>query len=190
MQNFAQVPVFSDVMDKYDYPALTSGTTQNKLIRISTANGGAKAYITFQPDHYFLFCAFACQTNYDSSGGVFASANANGVISQPQTPNNFLVEIQRAASNNYGNVQLCQAEVCSSGQLAGKQNPYPVIYGPEQTVSFQFTDLTGLHLLTQADAAVPLDIQFWMIGYSIACGVNNSNFRRFLEYFPGLQQIY
>lgn len=190
MQNFAQTPIFADVADWYGYPALVSGQTQNKNITIAVANGGAKAYITLQPEHYFLHCGYVVQTNYDSSGGVFASANANGVISQPQTPNNFLVEMQRASSNNYANVQLCQADVCSSGYRSGKQNPYPILYGPSQTIAFQFTDLTGLHLLTQANAAIPLTIQFAMIGYTIPAGVNDDNFRRFLEYFPGLQCIY
>jgi hypothetical protein len=195
MQNYAQVPIFSYVADWFAYPALT-GTlgNDNKVIPIATAFGNAKAYVTLQPEHYFMFCGFACQTNYDNFGGVFKSASvAAAIISQPSVPNAFLVEMQRSSDNNYADIPLTQAEVCSSGLLSGKQAPYPVIYGPSVTLSFKFTDLTGLLRLTQADVAVPLNIQFWMLGYSIPQsfdGEPDSNFRRFLEYFPALKQVY
>lgn len=191
MQNFSQTPIFSDVADWYAYPALTAG--QVKTITIAQALGSGKAYITLQPEHYFLFCGFASQTNYDNGGQVRATAAAagtpglaNAVIALPSTPNTFEVEIQRGSSNNYSNVKLTQAEVCSSGLLSGKQNPFPVIYGPAVTLSFQFTDLTGLYLLNQAGSALSLQIQFWMLGYTIPV----DNFDRLLEYFPGLQQEY
>lgn len=182
MQNFAQCPIFSDVADWFAYPALNA--SQSKTVTIATAFGTGRGYITLQPNHYFLFAGWAAQTNYDNFGGVIASANAAAIIAQPSFPNAFLVEIQRASSNNYANQQLTQAEVCSSGMLSGKQNPYPVIYGPSQTISFKFTDLTGLARLTQADAAVSLTIQFWMLGYSI----EETQWPRFLNYFPALQQ--
>lgn len=184
MQNFSQTPIFSDVADWYAYPALTAG--QTKTISIADAGATGKGYITLQPDHYFMFCGWAAQTNYDNFGGVRASANANAVIALPSVPNAFLVEIQRGSSNNYANIQLTQAEVCSSGLLSGKQNPYPVIYGPSVTLSFTFQDLTNLPLLTQAGAAVPLAIQFWMLGYAIPM----ANFERFLNYFPALKREY
>lgn len=194
MQNFAQVPIPSDVADWFAYPALTSVNNQDtRTISITTAQGNAKAYITLQPEHYFMFCAWAAQTNYDNFGGVSASAAATAVIGQPSVPNTFLVEIQRSSDNNYSNIQLTQSEVCSSGGLSGKQNPYPVIYGPSVTLSFNFTDLTGLQRLTEANAAVPLNIQFWMVGYSIPQtfdGVLDSNFKRFLQYFPALERVY
>lgn len=195
MQNFAQCPVFSDVADWFAYPALTSnnGTTDSKNITFTAANGTAKAYITLQPEHYFLCTHFAAKTNYDNFGGVFKSANvAAAVIAQPSTPNTFLVEMSRS-SNNYANIPLTQAEVCSSGGLSGKQNPYGVIYGPSITLSFNFTDLTGFLRLTEADAAVPLSLQFWMVGYAIPQsfdGVPDSNFNRFLKYFPALEREY
>lgn len=182
MQNFSQRPIFSDVADWFAYPALVAGNT--KTITIATANGTAKAYITLQPEHYFMFCGFAAQTNYDNFGGVFRSANANATIGQPSVPNAFTVEIQRASSNSYSNQQLTQSEVCSSGMLSGKQNPIPVIYGPAVTVNFKFSDLTGLLRLTQEDTAVSLTIQFWMIGYSIPV----DEWGRFLRYFPALEQ--
>ncbi len=191
MQNFAQTPIFSDVADWFAYPALVGGGSKN--ISIAAAFGTAKAYITLQPDHYFLFCGFAAQTNYDNMAGVFASANSVALIGQPNVPNAFLLEIQRGSQNNYANNLLTQSEIASSGLLSGKQNPYPVIYGPAVTLSFQFTDLTGLQRLTQAGAAVPLAIQLWMLGYSIPQsfdGKPDSNFKRFLEYFPGLKCEY
>ncbi len=195
MQAYSQTPIFADVADWFAYPCLSGGTGgQQKIISITTANGNAKGYITLQPEHYFLFTGFAAQTNYDNFGGVFKSANvAAAVIATPNVPNAFLVEIQRGSQNNYGNQLLTQAEVCSSGSLSGKQNPYPPIYGPSVTLSFNFTDLTGLLRLTQAGAAVPLNIQLWMLGYSIPQsmdGAPDSNFRRFLEYFPALKRVY
>lgn len=194
MQNFSQCPIPSDVVDWFAYPALTSASGQDtKNITIATAQGNAKAYITLQPEHYFMFCGFSAQTNYDNFGGVFASASSVGIIGQPSVPNTFLLEIQRSSDNNYSNIQLTQSEVCSSGMLSGKQNPIPVIYGPSVTLSFTFTDLTGLKRLTQANAAVSLQIQFWMLGYSIPQtfdGRPDSNFQRFLQYFPALQCVY
>lgn len=191
MQNSSQVPIFSDVADWYGYPALQSG--QTKIVTIAQALGTANAYITLQPEHYFLFCGFTAQTNYDSTGGVRASASSNAVISQPPTPNAFEVEFQRGSSNNYANVKLTQAEICSAGSFSGKQNPYPVIYNESETINFKFTDLTSLHLLTQAGAAVSLEIQFWLIGYSIpysADGLPDSNLRRFMDYFPALGRAF
>ncbi len=188
MQNYSQTPIFSDVADVYHYPAFASN--RNKNISIATAFSTAKAYITIQPTHYFIFTHFAAMCDrYDNAGGVFASASSAAVIGQAKVPNNFLVEIQRGSANNYANTLLTQSEVCSSGQLSGKQ----VLYGPSQTFSFTFTDLTGLFLLTQANAAVPLTIQFWMCGYTLETskdGMNDTNFQRLLEYFPGLRAAY
>ncbi len=195
MQNFSQCPIFSDVADWFAYPALTAiSNNGNKTVSIATAGGNGQGYITLQPEHYFMHCGFACQTNYDNFGGVFKSAAvAAAIIGQPSVPNNFEVEMNRESSNNYANVRLTQAEVCSSGMLSGKQNPLPVIYGPSTTLMFKFFDLTNLLRLTEADAAVPLNIQFWMLGYSIPQtfdGVPDSNFRRFLKYFPSLEAQY
>jgi len=152
--------------------------------------GTNQGYITLQPQHYFAFYAFGCWTNYDNAGGVFATADSTPLLAMPTVPNNFLVSIQRGSQNNYSNLDLTQAEVCSSGLLSGKQNPYPVIYGPAITFTFKFTDLTGLYLVDGADAAIPLRIRFWMKGYAIPQGQNNDNWYRFLQYFPGLQAAY
>ncbi len=195
MQAYTQTPIFADVADWFAYPALNGGTGgQQKTISVTAANGNAKGYVTLQPEHYFLFTGFAVQTNYDNFGGVFKSADvAAAVIGTPNVPNTFLCEIQRGSQNNYGNLPLTQSELCSSGSLSGKQNPYPPIYGPAVTLSFIFTDLTGLLRRTQADAVVPLNIQLWMLGYSIPQsmdGTTDSNFRRFLEYFPALKRVY
>lgn len=196
MQNFSQCPIPSDVMDWFAYPALTANNgIDGKNITFTAANGTAKGYITLQPEHYFIFTHFSAKTNYDNFGGVFKSAAvAAAIIATPSTPNAFLVEtIQRGSSNNYTNLALTQAELASSGALSGKQNPYPVIYGPSVTISFQFTDLTGFLRLTEANAAVPLTLQLWMNGYSMPSSFNgdpDSNFRRALQYFPALQREY
>ncbi len=192
MQGYSQTPIFADVADWYAYPAYAAN--QNKNIQIATAFSTAKGYITLQAQHYFIFTHFAAMCDrYDNAAGVFASANANAVIGQASTPNCFNVEIQRGSENNYANTLLSQAEVCSSGRLSGKQAPYPILYGPSQTFAFTFYDLTGLFLLTQANAAIPLTIQFWMCGYTVETskdGMSDSNFQRLLNYFPGLQAAY
>jgi hypothetical protein len=184
MQNFSQLPIFCDVADWFAYPALTAGNSRS--ISIATANSSNKGYITLQSDHYFLFAGFSAQTNYDNASPVLASANASAVIPIPRTPNAFTVEISRASSNNYANVTLTQAEVCSGGMYSGKQNPFPVIYGASQTIAFKFTDLTGLFLLTEAGAQIPLAIQFWILGYTIPF----KTWDRFLGCFPPWQREY
>lgn len=195
MQAYTQTPIFSDVADWFAYPALNASVgTRQQIISIAGAGGNAKAYITLQTDHYFLFTSFGAQTNYDNFGGVFKSANvAAAVIATPNAPNTFLANIKRGSQNSYSNIEVTQSEMCSSGSLSGKQNPYPPIYGPGVTISFIFTDLTGLPRLTQAGATVPLNIQLWMRGYAIPQsfdGQPDSNFRRFLEYFPALKCVY
>lgn len=184
MQNFAQVPIFSDIADVFYYPVLAAGNAE--AVEISAAGGTNQGYITLQPQHYFAFTAWACVTNYDNAGGIFATADSTAVLAMPSVPNNFLVSIQRGSQNNYSNLDLSQAEMASSGLLSGKQNPYPVIYGPALTLTFKFTDLTGLYLLDGEGEAIPLSIRFWMKGYSIP----QNNWRRFLEFFPGLQAAY
>ncbi len=184
MQNFSQTPIFSDIADVFYYPALSANNVDEVVI--GAAGGSNQGYITLQPQHYFAFTAFACVTNYDNAGGVFATGDSTAILAMPSVPNNFLVSIQRGSQNNYSNLDLTQAELCSSGLLSGKQNPLPVIYGPAITLTFKFTDLTNLFLLDSDDAAIPLRIRFWMKGYAIP----QQNWPRFLEYFPGLQAAY
>lgn len=184
MQNFAQIPIFSDIADVFYYPALAAGSLE--AVDITAAGGTNQGYITLQPQHYFAFTGWAAVTNYDNAGGVFATADSTAILAMPSVPNNFLVQIQRASQNNYSNLDLCQAELCSSGLLSGKQNPFPVIYGPAVTLTFRFTDLTNLFLLEGEGEAVPLSIRFWMKGYSIP----QDRWTMFLEYFPGLQCAY
>ncbi len=185
MQNFAQIPIFSDVADVFYYPALT-GAGAGDSIDIAAPGGTGQAYITLQPQHYFAFTAFASVTNYDNAGGVFATGDSTAILAMPSVPNNFLVSITRGSQNNYSNLDYTQAELCSSGLLSGKQNPYPIIYGPALTLTFKFTDLTSLYLLDGDDAAIPLSIRFWMKGYAIP----QDKWPMFLEYFPGLQAAY
>src|SRR4051812_21404060 len=111
MQNFSQVPFFSDVADWFAYPCLSS--TETTAISITAAAGSNKGYITLQPDHYFAHCGFTCVTNYDNAGGVFATVDSTAILALPPFPNNFSVEIQRGSSNNYSNLALTQAEICS-----------------------------------------------------------------------------
>lgn len=184
MQNLSQVPLFSDIADVFYYPALSADSTQEVII--SAANGSNLGYITLQPEHYFIFTAFRAVTNYDNAGGVFSTADSAPILAMPTVPNNFQVLIQRSSQNDFSNLELTQAELCSSGLLSGKQNPLPPIYGPSITLTFKFTDLTGLFLVDGDDAAIPLGIRFWMMGYSIP----QHNWGRFLEYFPALKKAY
>ncbi len=195
MQNFSQTPIPCDVADWFATPCYTNDSASGgKDITIPQALGNAKGYITLPTQHYFAHCGYTAKTNYDNFGLVMGSAAvAAAVITRPTVPNTFELEMQRSADNNYSNVRLTQAEVCSSGSLSGKQNPIPTIYGPGITIGFTFYDLTGFLRLTQADAAVPLVIQLWMVGYLIPeslDGVPDSNFRRFLKYFPALEAVY
>lgn len=170
--------------DVFDYPALNA--SKLPLIEIDTAGGNNQGYITLQPQHYFAFYAFAAQTNYDNAGGVFATADSTPILAMPTVPNNFLVSISRGSQNNYSNLDLTQGEICSSGMLSGKQNPFPIIYGPAVTLTFKFTDLTNLFLLDGDAVAIPLQIRFWMKGYAIP----QNRWKKFKEYFPGFQVAY
>lgn len=187
MQNFAQVPIFSDVAFPFFYPVLTASSNTNS-VTISTANGTNKGYITLIDDCYFAHMAWGVWTNYDNAGGLAetAAVTATVLAGPPSTPNNFTVSIARGQNNTFSNTPLTQAELCSSGQFSGKQMPYPVIYGPATTFDFSFTDTTGLYLLTSGDVAIPLQIQLWMIGYKIP----ETTWDKFLEYFPGLGAEY
>lgn len=195
MQAYGQLPIPCDVAEYFATPAFTNNAAAGgKDIVFTQALGNASAYITLPTDHYFAFCAFACKTNYDNFGGVFGSAGvAAAVIAQPSVPNAFEFEINRASDNTYANTRLTQAEVMSSGMISGKQNPIPVIYGPGITIRFTLWDLTGFLRLTEAGEAVPLSVQLWMTGFVIKQsydGVPDSNFKRFLQYFPGLEATY
>lgn len=187
MQNFAQIPIFSDVADLYFYPVQTSSANTD-AVTISTANGGATGYLTLLDDSYFAHFGWSVWTNYDNAGGVAETAAVTTAIlaGPPSTPNNFTVQIGRAQNNAFSNLPLTQAELCSAGILSGKQMPMPVIYGPNTTFDFTFTDTTGLYLLTSGDVAIPLQIKLFMVG----CRIPLTNFPRFLEYFPALRQVY
>lgn len=185
MQPMQQLPIFSDVADYYAYPVLTNG--QQNYIQIGTAGGTAVGYTTLANDNYFVHMAYACQTNYDNAAGLFATTTSTVILAAPgNVPNAFSVSVQRQGSIIYQNTPLTQAELCSSGQLSGKQMPLPVIYSPTTTFDFNFTDLTGLFLVDGSAAPIPLRIRLWMVGYNI----RKDNWERFLNYYPGLAAVY
>lgn len=183
MQALAQQPIFSDVAEPFFYPVLTASTSSN-AVSITAANGTNKGYITLLDDSYFAHFGWGCFTNYDNAGGLAETAAVTSTVlaGPPSTPNNFTVKIARGQNNTFSNLPFTQAELCATGQLAGKQMPFPVIYGPSVTFDFEFTDTTGLYLLTSGDVAIPLAIQLWMIGYKIP----ENKWDYFLEYFPNL----
>lgn len=187
MQAMAQIPIFADVADIYYQPVLTASNNTD-AISIAAANGTANGYLTVVNQAYFALVGFGCWTNYDNAGGVVetVAVTAEVLAGPPFVPNNFTVKIAREQNNEFSNLPLTQAELCSAGAFSGKQLPYPVIYGPSTTFNFQFTDTTGLYLLTEANAAIPLQIKLWAIGYKIPI----SNWEKFQEYFPGFRAEY
>lgn len=182
-----QVPIFGDVADIYYQPVLTAANNTD-AISITAANGTANGYLTVVNNAYFALVGFGCATNYDNAGGVAETAAVTAAVlaGPPMVPNNFTVKISREQNNEFSNLPLTQAEICSAAMFAGKQFPYPVIYGPSTTFNFQFTDTTGLYLLTSGDVAIPLSISMWAIGYKI----KEDEWGRFKEYFPGLRKAY
>ncbi len=188
MQNFSQVPIFSDIADLFYYPVLTNSANSD-AVSISTANGTGNGYVTLVDQNYFLQTGWHAWTNYDNAGGVAETEAVTAAVlaGPPFVPNNFTVKVSRTQNNAYSNgVPLTQAELCSAGAYSGKQFPIPVLYGPSITWEFEFTDTTGLYLLTAGDAAIPLQIKLFMVGYKVPV----KNYGKFLEYFPGLRAEY
>lgn len=183
MQTFNQLPIFSDVADFKAYPVLTTGDSD--AISIATAFGTARGYVTTVNDGFFIFTGWSVWTNYDNAGGVAetAAVTASVLAGPPFVPNNFRVQIARSQNNTFSNLPLTQAELCSSGYHSGKQAPLPILYAPNVTFDFQFTDTTGLYLLTAADAAIPLQIRLFMVGLQVP----KKAFGRLLSYFPALR---
>lgn len=183
---FQQLPIFSDVAKYFAYPVLTRGSGANN-VSITAAGGTGYGFVTLIPLNYFILTALRCVTNYDNVGAVVSTAAIAPVLPTAQfTPNNFTVEIKRGQNNVYSNSPMTQAEICSSGYLAGKIMPIPVIYGPEQNFLFTFTDLTQLFLLDGSSSAIPLNIQMFMAGYHVAV----DKFNQFCEYFPSFAGVY
>ncbi len=183
---FSQVPIFADVLRPFLFPVQTNGATAS--VTISTAFGTNYGSVAMMPNAYFILTNFRCQTNYDNFGGAFSTATVTTpiAVSPAFAPNNFTVDITRGQNSRFSSSPLTQAQICSSGTLAGKQFPIPTIYGPRENFSFTFTDTTGLILLNASSAAISLVISMWMEGY--ICPMDQ--FGKLLNYFPGLKAIY
>lgn len=163
---FDQCPIFSEICEPFFYQATTSGTSA--AVTLPAANGTNKAYITLANENLYALTAWRAQTNYDNAGGLVDTEASSAVFSLPFQPNNFDVLIEREQSNILMSSQVSQAQIASAGSRGGKQMPYPVIYSPNQTFNFTFTDLTNFFLtLTNQSTAVALAIKFMMEGYHI-----------------------
>lgn len=183
---FQQTPIFCDVFRYYAYPVANSGT--RKFVEISAANGTQFGYVTLKPQNYFVAMALKVVTNYDNVGGVITTADSDPTLVRSFVPNNFTVKVERQNGNNYSNQPMSQAEVCSSGVLAGKVFPLPVVYGPRSNFTFTFTDTTGLYLLDSVDEgeAVPLRIQMFLEGGHVPI----DQWERFCNLFPEFAEVF
>lgn len=181
---FQQSPIFSDVARYFAYPVAQSGAVS--YVSITSAFGTQFGYVNTQPQNYFVATALRCSTNYDNAGGVYASAVSNAILARSFAPDAFTVRIERQNSNNYSNQPMTQAEICSSGYRAGKIFPFPIAYGPRSNFTFQFTDKTGLFLLTAADAAISLQIKMFLEGYHVPI----PQWPRFCSQFPQFKEVF
>lgn len=182
---FDQCPIFSEICEPFFYQAVTSGTSA--AVTIPNANGTNKAYITLVNENYFAHTAWRAQSNYDNAGGVVDTESSSTAFTLPFEPNNFDVLIEREQSNVLMSSQVSQAQIASSGYRGGKQMPIPVVYSPNQTFNFTFTDLTGFFLtLTNQSTAIALAIKFMAEGYHI----RQEMWEEFLYFRPQLYQAY
>ncbi len=183
---FNQIPIFSDVARPFSYPVQKSASVN--AVTIAAAFGTDYGNVNLMPQNYFVFSHFGCVTNYDNAGPVLTTTDvtASVIVAPPFVPDNFTVQIARGQNNVYSNQPLTQAEICSAGYLAGKQMPIPVVYGPRFNFQFTFTDTTGLFLLDSDDAAIPLTIQMFMVGYNVPAEL----WPLFLNYFPALANVF
>jgi hypothetical protein len=180
---FQQTPVFSDIGKPFAFPVTTQGISNS--IVMPSAYGSTFGSVELMPDQYFVFTAFRCFTNYDNWGGAFSTE----VTTTPQgfrpfVPNNFTVQITQGSDSLFSQTPLSQAQICSSGYLAGKTLPIPSIYGPRETFRFEFTDLTGFSLLDADDEGIPLEIQMFMEGLIVPV---KTGWPKFMNLFPALK---
>lgn len=183
---FQQTPIFCDVCRYFSYPVAQSGV--QKFVSIDQPNATEFGYVTLKPQNYFIATALRCVTNYDNVGGVFRTADSDAQLVRSFVPNNFTVKIERQNGNNYSNSPMTQAEICSSGYMAGKTFPLPVVYGPRSNFTFTFTDTTGLFLLDDLNEgeAVPLKIQMFLEGYHVPI----QQWNRFCNLFPTFASVF
>lgn len=192
MTTSQQTPLFSDILRPFWYPV--KQTAKQNYVQITAAGGSQLGSITFKPDSFFFAYAVTCYTNYDNVAPPIATANSNAILGRPDVPNNFTVQLQRGDNNNYSSLPMPQPHFASSGNLAGKDWPLPVVYGPRSNLQFTFQDTTGLFLLTATSGGtpVPLKIQMFFVGYHIPIGPDgpNSPWSRFCRIYPNLAKIY
>jgi hypothetical protein len=179
---FSQVPVFADIGRQFWFPVTTQGTTDK--ITISTAFSTNSGTVELMPNQFFVFTAFRCWTNYDNYGMAVSTATvATPVVLRAFEPNNFNVMITQGGNSQFSQLPLSQAQIASSGYLAGKQLPIPSVYGPRETFRFDFTDTTGLKRLDGSNNPIALEIQMFMEGLI----VQTKDWPKFLNLFPALK---
>lgn len=179
---YSQVPVFADIGRPFWYPVTTQG--QTGAIVISTANSTQSGTIELIPNHFFIFTAFRCWTNYDNFGmGVSTATVTTPITIRTFVPNCFNVMITQGGNAQFSQVPLSQSQICSSGYLAGKQLPIPSVYGPRETFRFDFADTTGLIRLDGSSNPIALEISMFMEGVI----VHTKDWQKFLNLYPALK---
>jgi hypothetical protein len=185
MTSFQQIPIFSDVARRFDYPVVQSPLDYCQIL---LPGGTAIGSVTMKPQYYTVVWGITVFTNYDNVAPVLATANSNAILGRPFVPNNFTVKLDRGNSNKYSNQPIPQAQICSAGYRAGKVFPYPVVYGPRSNIQFTFQDTTGLFLLTATSegTAVPMKIQMFLLTHVVPI----PDWDMFVSIYPCLAAIY
>lgn len=186
MTPFQQLPAFADVIRTFAYRVKQSPNINS--VQITQAGGSVTGSITIKPQQHFLVSAIKVWTNYDNVGGVAATADSDAILARTFVPNNFTVKLRRDKYNNYSNNPIPQALLCSSGYLAGKVFPQPILYQARSIIQFNFQDTTGLFLLDALSegAAVPLTIKLDVDGFDIPLDC----WDKAVRLYPELNAIY
>lgn len=141
-------------------------------------------------DSFFCLMAFVGSTNYDPIAGEYAvddiDSGASHLYAPPRIPNNFAVFIKQDGQINLMSAKVPQACICSSGYLAGRQMPFPLLFKPSTTFNFDFFNIAPTLLQqSMAGAAIDLEINFGLYGYNVPA----ENLEQFCASFPAMQEI-
>jgi hypothetical protein len=147
-------PLISDIADWYQY---------NTTVTIDEAFGTEQGIITLAQDSFFVMEAWRTFSDQDNPLAFYQ--------------NNFSVEVTRGNSYNMTSQPVPQSMFGSSSYFAGKQYPWPILYGAQTNFNFTITDLSG------ADTN---NVTIGMEGYKVPV----KQWATFIEYFPALKRIY
>lgn len=175
-------PVVSDIADLYWWKA-----TATIASNVATASANlATAQVKTKPDAFFCFIAWRGVTNYDPIVQLRASVGAGPAAAtglyQAAVPSNFEALVKRNNRFHMMDQPMPQAALASTGYRAGQQVPIPVLYPPSTTFNFELYNTAETLFLTAAGVAIPMRIDFGLVGYNI----QTSNLPIFLNSWPEL----